>query len=938
MNGADVAANEQLDISVGGDLNVASVQNRYSSTNHGGSVSGGVGLSGGDVGKGGAVSGFDHAGNLQGVNSGVNLSNGRSHSRETMLTRITSGGDANITVGGNTDIKGATIATVNEDGSDAGRLHLETGTLSYTDLSNTRDTSSRNAGVSSSVSIGPDKDGATQIDASRNSSRYQYTNQSGYHKSKTLATVGQGELRIEDTHNSDDTERLNRDVTSTTKDLYSVDRQQGNFDVTVDHRLLSETGRAQIKEDFKRNAITGTAIADAVTKKSVGLLSDDDSGVSSLREHVGQKQGFFTAAKTFVTSDDNQAYVETLNNPTATPAQKEAAYQALSASVAEQFGLNPAQVMTALVNTANGQPAKGAYVAGKVLINDAAHYRLEDIVNTIGHETQHYLDDAQSTGTHNDAYKANREEYADTMGEATEDYVGFNFANTGRGDFGGWNLQRGTNHSDLVRENTQTAAPLLRDPTIDYRQPNADERTAILALAGNDKRRQQELKEAACTLTHCSAEYAVGTEKYNEMKALEEAGASNPEAQEVLLKYSFLKVADNMNMATVVDKLFGYTDSYVRTDRYQAGMDQGTENSLKAFNEAYGTNITKEQFESGIGFLSGLATGFGAAKGGKYVGAATAEDAAAYKALKGIGEKANSVSSLSTEGKLVSAIDDVAEGRPITDPARLLPHKEDAAAYVNDNRASVVVSEADYVQYYVKTDKDGNPLRDSQGEYILKQNATIPKGKYITFTKDVEGLSNRETKNKLTIESVPGQQGYEQYDGTNVRIDFDIDTPDTVLDVPPKSDYLNDIGGPRALGGARQRVPNQTLPVNNPAVTKLDDRNAGGTTSQQVEIQQPVGSGTVLSGNDSESFVAKKANISTGRIEARNLEEQLAMEEVKSNPSGVTPPRMPKMSDTKNNLLHEDGWVKRTQNVNGVEIHYVENINTKEVIDFKFKD
>ncbi|MBE4582510.1 MafB [Vibrio navarrensis] len=44
------------------------------------------------------------------------------------------------------------------------------------------------------------------------------------------------------------------------------------------------------------------------------------------------------------------------------------------------------------------------------------------------------------------------------------------------------------------------------------------------------------------------------------------------------------------------------------------------------------------------------------------------------------------------------------------------------------------------------------------------------------------------------------------------------------------------------------------------------------------------------------------------------------------------------MSDTKNNLLHEDGWVKRTQNVNGVEIHYVENINTNEVIDFKFKD
>ena len=81
-----------------------------------------------------------------------------------------------------------------------------------------------------------------------------------------------------------------------------------------------------------------------------------------------------------------------------------------------------------------------------------------------------------------------------------------------------------------------------------------------------------------------------------------------------------------------------------------------------------------------------------------------------------------------------------------------------------------------------------------------------------------------------------------------------------------------------------------------------------------------------------------KKLISTGRTKPRNLKEKLAMEEVMSNPRGVTPPRMSKMSDTKNNLLAEDGWVKKTQNVNGVEIHYVENVNTGEVLDFKFKD
>jgi len=78
--------------------------------------------------------------------------------------------------------------------------------------------------------------------------------------------------------------------------------------------------------------------------------------------------------------------------------------------------------------------------------------------------------------------------------------------------------------------------------------------------------------------------------------------------------------------------------------------------------------------------------------------------------------------------------------------------------------------------------------------------------------------------------------------------------------------------------------------------------------------------------------------ISTGRTIPNSLKEKLAMEEVMAKPMGTTSPRMPSMSDTKNNLLAADGWVKRVQNVNGVEIHYVENINTGKVLDFKFKD
>ena len=36
------------------------------------------------------------------------------------------------------------------------------------------------------------------------------------------------------------------------------------------------------------------------------------------------------------------------------------------------------------------------------------------------------------------------------------------------------------------------------------------------------------------------------------------------------------------------------------------------------------------------------------------------------------------------------------------------------------------------------------------------------------------------------------------------------------------------------------------------------------------------------------------------------------------------------MSDTKNGWLAKDGWVKRVQNVNKIEIHYIENTRTGE--------
>jgi hypothetical protein len=72
---------------------------------------------------------------------------------------------------------------------------------------------------------------------------------------------------------------------------------------------------------------------------------------------------------------------------------------------------------------------------------------------------------------------------------------------------------------------------------------------------------------------------------------------------------------------------------------------------------------------------------------------------------------------------------------------------------------------------------------------------------------------------------------------------------------------------------------------------------------------------------------------STGRTVAESLKERLAMDEAMSNPAAGT--RLPiTMTDAR--WPAADGWVKMSQNVNGIEIHYVQNTTTGAVDDFKF--
>src|SRR5690606_7156671 len=99
--------------------------------------------------------------------------------------------------------------------------------------------------------------------------------------------------------------------------------------------------RRQIREDVKRTEILGEAIVD-MGKESVSFFGAGE-GESSVREHIGNTQNYFTATKNFVQDGKNADHIKALSDPNATPIQKEAAYHALINTIAHQMGVDPLQ-------------------------------------------------------------------------------------------------------------------------------------------------------------------------------------------------------------------------------------------------------------------------------------------------------------------------------------------------------------------------------------------------------------------------------------------------------------------------------------------------------------------------------------------------------------------------------------------------------------------
>jgi filamentous hemagglutinin len=339
IRGANVHANQHLEADIQGDLNLESMQNRSNSRNTSVGVSGGFSLGGdGKTNEGNAFTkniqtGGD-VGGLAGVNGGISSGNGMSVTRETVLTSLTSGGTANVNVGGHTQITGALLATIDDEGNDLNKLNFSTGSLNFTDLRNISQNSQTNAGISANFSVGdkkadtnpregqPTAEGANGNTLYANTSNLTYSNSQENSASKTLATLGHGNITVGGTQLEKDGELteagkangspligMNRDTANTEKELWNSEQSQ-TVDATLDHRLLTEDGREQIKEDWDITKEGAKAAVDKIKTEFAVIttnLPEDKKQLGPLMEkHLDEiiRQG-----------GDTQAFMEMLDDP-----------------------------------------------------------------------------------------------------------------------------------------------------------------------------------------------------------------------------------------------------------------------------------------------------------------------------------------------------------------------------------------------------------------------------------------------------------------------------------------------------------------------------------------------------------------------------------------------------------------------------------------------
>ena len=258
IKGANLRADERLNLKVGNNLSLESVRDKYAYNERGYSVGVGIGFSSDKS----PNSSFANPSSTKATSTNANFSRSSSNiiTKQTILSSITAN-ELNVEVGKNTHLKGSLLAAGEYDKDntfiDNHNLNLKTNTLSYENLSNTSYAKGTNFSIGANYIL---EDKNNKDSRSNNNQEDKFTGLKSidlsnhrnlsYSLSKNLATLGSGNIEIADKENSDDLTRLNRDTTKLTKDLVNTSISS-NVDGSIDARVFSKEGRREIAKEYK---------------------------------------------------------------------------------------------------------------------------------------------------------------------------------------------------------------------------------------------------------------------------------------------------------------------------------------------------------------------------------------------------------------------------------------------------------------------------------------------------------------------------------------------------------------------------------------------------------------------------------------------------------------------------------------------------------------
>jgi len=388
IKGANLRADERLNLKVGNNLSLESVRDKYAYNERGYSVGVGIGFSSDKS----PNSSFANPSSTKATSTNANFSRSSSNTitKQTVLSSITAN-ELNVEVGKNTHLKGSLLAAGEYDKDntfiDNHNLNLKTNTLSYENLSNTSYAKGTNFSIGANYIL---EDKNNKDSRSNNNQEDKFTGLKSidlsnhrnlsYSLSKNLATLGSGNIEIADKDNSDDLTRLNRDTTKLTKDLVNTSISS-NVDGSMDLRVVTKSGQKEIKDEFNT--------ATAITKALNAIIETGEFNFNSeVKENVAQ----YEAGKLL-----GKELAQKLTDDSVTIEEKEALGNKFIQLFASISGLDLDGISLRIIDDkfAKGKDDEkflGHFNSGSIILNLAHIKNVDQFVSTLGHELKHAMD------------------------------------------------------------------------------------------------------------------------------------------------------------------------------------------------------------------------------------------------------------------------------------------------------------------------------------------------------------------------------------------------------------------------------------------------------------------------------------------------------------------------------------------------------------------